>query len=351
MAKHWTRYQPTDKTTPTRRWSCDFTWSLATLIVPAIAACSAPPATGLYGEDDDTESAASSEPEMTGVATFEQKSQVPACSVYALGEVYYVKSTKELIYCDGKKLKPIRVEDPQGHWLTELERPRYGECANGGVVIRVGIDKNGNGYLKGDEIADTATVCNGADGEDGSSCSVLPEGDAGAYTIECEDGTSATISNGENGATGATGVSGPTGATGDVGPTGATGDVGPTGATGDVGPTGNVGPTGATGNVGPTGATGDVGPTGATGDVGPTGATGAPCTVTGPGVDNTVTITCGDGTVAIVSFAVALETTQLPALNAICGLGGTILQVGIDQNDDGDIDVLTDAAAVCPLPF
>jgi hypothetical protein len=64
---------------------------------------------------------------------------------------------------------------------------------------------------------------------------------------------------------------------------------------------------------------------------------------------NTVTITCG-ATVAIVSFDIALETTQLPVLNAVCGLGGTVLAVGIDEDGDGDIDVPGDEAAICPLP-
>src|ERR1041384_6815354 len=126
MAKHWTRHQPTEEITPTTRWSAQFAWSLATLIVPALVACSTPSDGGLY--DDASSVEEEDEPftavAMTGVATFEQKSQVPACSFYALGEVYYVKNTKELIYCDGKKLRPIDIDDPSGHWITQLGTPK-----------------------------------------------------------------------------------------------------------------------------------------------------------------------------------------------------------------------------------
>src|SRR5690606_35089240 len=150
MAKHWTRYQLTDETSLTTRWSARAAWAVAALV-----ACSAPDESGLYAdeaaEDDGTE--VETEPltavAMTGVATFEQKSQVPACSFFALGEVYYVKSTRELVYCDGKKLRPIDVDDPSGHWVTQLGTPKKKDCANGGVLIQVGIDKNDNGVLKG----------------------------------------------------------------------------------------------------------------------------------------------------------------------------------------------------------
>jgi hypothetical protein len=370
--------------------------------VPALVACSTPSDNGLYEDGVEEEEEPLTAVAMTGVATFEQKSQVPACSIYSLGEVYYVKSTKELIYCDGKKLRPIDIDDPSGHWITQLGKPKKKDCPNGGVLIQVGIDKNGNGYLKGNEILDTAVVCNGEDGEDGTSCTVEGNPDAGTHTITCTDGTSTVIfdgsdgSDGATGATGATGDTGATGATGEPGATGATGDTGATGATGDIGATGDVGPTGATGDVGPTGATGDtgatgatgdtgatgatgdtgatgatgdtgatgatgdVGPTGATGDTGATGATGepgatgatgadgTPCTVSEVSEGNTVTITCGT-TVAIVSFDIALETTQLPVLNAVCGLGGTVLAVGIDENGDGEIDIPGDEATICPL--
>jgi hypothetical protein len=361
-------------------------------MVPALAACSTPSHDGLYDDSVEQDEDPLTAVAMTGVATFEQKSQVPACSLYALGEVYYVKSTKELIYCDGKKLRPIDIDDPSGHWITQLGTPKQKDCPNGGVLIQVGIDKNENGYLKGNEILDYAIICNGEDGEDGTSCTVAGNPDAGTHTITCTDGTSTVIFDGSAGATGATGATGDTGATGatgatgdtgatgatgdtgatgatgatgDTGATGATGATGDTGATGATGDTGATGPTGATGDVGATGATGDTGATGATGDVGPTGATGATgdtgatgatgadgssCTVSPVSEGNTVTISCEDGTVAIVSFDIALETTQLPLLNAVCGLGGTVLAVGIDEDGDGDIDVFGDQEAVCPLP-
>jgi hypothetical protein len=75
--------------------------------------------------------------------------------------------------------------------------------------------------------------------------------------------------------------------------------------------------------------------------------------VSGPDANNVVIITCGEGegaTIAVVSFDIAFETTQLDTLNAVCGLGGTVLAVGIDTDNDGDIDVPGDAATICPLP-
>jgi hypothetical protein len=362
MAKHWTRYQPTDKTTHTTRWSASSSWTLAALFLPAFAACSSP-SNGLY----ETE-ASGDETEMTGVATFEQKSQVPACSYFALGEVYYVKSTKELLYCDGKRLKPIDIKDPYGHWLTELKNAKAADCPNGGVEIRVGIDKNGNGYLKGSEILDTAVVCNGedgadgTDGQDGKSCTVTANGDAGTVTISCEDGTEATVSNGEDGATGATGAAGPAGATGADGAPGATGATGADGATGDTGATGADGAPGATGADGAPGATGADGAPGATGADGAPGATGAtgatgapgadaePCSVS-EAVNGVVTITCGATSVQ-VETQVLVEVEQLNLINGSCGLGGTALQLGIDTNGDGildDIEVTGDVD-ICPFP-
>src|SRR5262245_36250433 len=133
MTKHWTRYQPSAKTASATRWSAPAVWNLATLIVPALVACSTTSDSGLSGDGQEGEAAA--EPltavAMTGVATFEQRSQLPACSLYSLGEVYYVKSSKELIYCDGKRLRSIDIDDPSGHWLTQLGTPE--ECD--GVLI------------------------------------------------------------------------------------------------------------------------------------------------------------------------------------------------------------------------
>jgi hypothetical protein len=353
MAKHWTRYQPTDKTTHTTRWSASSSWTLAALFLPALAACSSP-SNGLY----ETE-ATDDETEMTGVATFEQKSQVPACSYFELGEVYYVKSTKELLYCDGRKLKPIDIKNPYGHWLTELKNANAADCVNGGVEIRVGIDKNGNGYLRGSEILDTAVVCNGedgadgadgADGQDGKSCTVTANGDAGTVTISCEDGSEATVSNGEDGATGATGATGADGAAGPAGATGATGADGATGATGDTGATGADGAPGATGATGATGADGAPGATGATGA---TGANGESCTVSGQGQGNVVTITCPDDSIAIVAFDPLINVQQLPLFfNGFCTIGGSLVQVGIDNDQDGVLDPeeVTDEDPVCPSP-
>ena len=65
----------------------------------------------------------------------------------------------------------------------------------------------------------------GPDGEAGSNCTVVDNGD-GTATITCDDGTEATITsgqNGENGAAGEDGATGPKGLTGDSGEDGANG--------------------------------------------------------------------------------------------------------------------------------
>jgi len=367
MAKHWTRYLPTDKTTPTTRWSAHSTWKLAALLAPALVACSSPSGDGLYGDH------AVGDDEMTGVATFEQKSQLPACSWFSAGEVYYVQSTKELIYCDGKHLKPIEINNPRGHWLTEIDEVAEGDtdCPNGGIVVRVGIDKNDKNGLeyKSDpsknEILDTAKVCNGLDGD---SCTVADGPEAGEHTVTC-GATTVVISDGASGTTGVTGDTGATGATGDTGSDGATGDTGAPGVTGDTGApgapgaTGDTGAPGDTGDTGAPGATGDPGPAGDTGDPGPAGDTGAPgatgaagdngpCIVepvNGPNGD-TVQVTCEDGTIAIIGD-VEIDVVGLPVLGSPCFLGiGNIIAIGVDDNGNGTLDAseITDTEAVCP---
>ncbi len=73
------------------------------------------------------------------------------------------------------------------------------DCPDGGVVLGYGVDANRNGTLDESEIDGTTTVCNGSSGTDGSSCSVLDNGD-GTKTISCADGTTATVADGRNGA-------------------------------------------------------------------------------------------------------------------------------------------------------
>jgi hypothetical protein len=173
------------------------------------------------------------------------------------------------------------------------------------------------------------------------------------------------------GATGATGVQGPIGLTGNTGAVGATGATGPqgiqgpiglTGATGSQGIQGLTGATGLTGNTGNTGATGSQGPIGLTGAVGATGATGA------QGIQGSIGLTGATGLQGIqgltgatgltgntgVSGATGLQgpngtngidgkntlvNTSTEIAGANCTNGGTKLEVGLDANNNGILDV------------
>lgn len=81
----------------------------------------------------------------------------------------------------------------------------------------------------------------GVNGLNGSSCSVTQVGDNA--TVNCTDGTSATLEGGTPGPMGATGLTGATGAVGPMGP------MGPAGAS-IVGPAGPIGPQGLKGDAG-----------------------------------------------------------------------------------------------------
>ena len=118
-------------------------------------------------------------------------------------------------------------------------------CEDGGQRIDFGIDSDEDGDLADEEVSSTAYVCNGADGADGAPTIVetisLDEGDEncpnGGLVIRAgvdadgdgelseSEGTTTYVCNGSDGA------DGPTGPTGPAGPTGATGPMGPTGPT------------------------------------------------------------------------------------------------------------------------
>lgn len=59
-------------------------------------------------------------------------------------------------------------------------------CPDGGLVIRAGVDIDDDGTLDPDEVTTTETICaaaNGADGEDGASCTIV------GSTLTCPDGS------------------------------------------------------------------------------------------------------------------------------------------------------------------
>lgn len=67
------------------------------------------------------------------------------------------------------------------------------ECPDGGVIVEVGFDGNGNGELDASEVLNSSPVCNGASG---GGCSV----DVSATPrIICDDGTSVELPTGPSG--------------------------------------------------------------------------------------------------------------------------------------------------------
>jgi collagen type VII alpha len=183
--------------------------------------------------------------------------------------MYYSNATNSWgSLCDGANLSNLLS--------NTVNVPAGTNCANGGILLQLGSDTNGNGNLDASEITSTDYLCNGASGATG------PQGPIGL--------TGATGPQGPTGLTGPQGPIGLTGATGPQGPiglTGVTGQQGPIGLTGPIGPIGLTGATGPQGPIGLTGPQGATGLTGATGPQGPAGADGAqglqgPIGLTGP---------------------------------------------------------------------
>lgn len=173
------------------------------------------------------------------------------------------------------------VPDPVEPWYNSLTE-QIGKAGTVKTVNHVEPDESGNVQLDISGGGGSGTA-----GEDGySPTAVVTQTDDGAViTITDKSGTTtATVTNGKDGAqgpkgdTGATGAQGPKGDTGATGAQGSKGDKGDTGATGPQGPKGDVG---ATGPKGDTGATGPQGPKGEKGDTGPAGADGTGVTILG----------------------------------------------------------------------
>ena len=105
---------------------------------------------------------------------------------------------------------PVGEVNVPGNALVFTRDADATECSNGGITLDVGVDEDGDGKLNSTETFNTSTICNGADGidgKDGSSCSASDSGN-GTYTVSCEDGTSFTVSDGQQGPVGEKGEAG-----------------------------------------------------------------------------------------------------------------------------------------------
>ena len=134
-------------------------------------------------------------------------------------------------------------------------------------VLRTGAEQN-------IEIGSEPSVLHGIDGV--SPIATVTQTETGAtISITDRDGTTtATITNGQDGAQGPQGPQGERGEQGPKGDQGEQGIQGEKGETGERGPQGPQGETGATGPQGPKGETGATGATGPQGDIGPQGPQG-----------------------------------------------------------------------------
>jgi len=162
-----------------------------------------------------------------GVAKVALVLDLPKCNTGHYSSVYYVESTDEFYFCNGQQmvlldLNGLDGEDGISYLVTTAEAdPAF--CAAGGTTISVGPDVDGDGVI--DVVTSSQSVCNGekgdpgpqgeqgiqgeqglpgADGQngsDGTSCTVRDNLDDTA-TIICNDGSSATISRGEDSKTG-----------------------------------------------------------------------------------------------------------------------------------------------------
>jgi len=107
-------------------------------------------------------------------------------------------------------VEPVGEVNVPGNALVLTKAASQDDCPSGGITLDVGVDEDGDGKLNSTEKFNTSTICNGADGidgADGSSCSAFDNGN-GTYTVSCEDGTSFTVSDGQQGPVGEKGEAG-----------------------------------------------------------------------------------------------------------------------------------------------
>ena len=73
-----------------------------------------------------------------------QVSEQSTCGSASLNQVYYVLSEDQLYYCDGSGLRELNLPlEPS--WLTDTVLAPASLCSSGGVVLRGGPDRNGDG--------------------------------------------------------------------------------------------------------------------------------------------------------------------------------------------------------------
>jgi len=148
----------------------------------------------------------SAETEYSGVLVKETLEDLPNCSNGKYALVFYVSSTDEFYFCDGRDYLLLDLSGLDGvSWVVETTPALPEDCPAGGAKVSAGPDADRDGLI--DAVTSSQTICNGVDGQDGSdgddgtSCTVSSAVE-GTITISCEDGTVATITDGQDGADG-----------------------------------------------------------------------------------------------------------------------------------------------------
>ena len=210
-------------------------------------------------------------------------------------------------------------------------------CVNGGTMFRIGSDFDKDGMLSQIETMTSLDICNGKDGRDGADGADGPPGKDGVDGQDGADGAQGPQGpagndgvDGQDGADGAQGPQGPAGNDGVDGTDGADGAQGPQGPAGNDGADGTDGADGAQGPQGPAGNDGADGTDGADGAQGPAGNDGA------DGVNGTDGQDGVDGTDGVDGLSALVLTSTEPS-GSNCADGGIKIEVGVDDNDDGNL--------------
>lgn len=152
--------------------SCVSCLAIAGLLV----GCSSQDATPVAGSGSAGSSLASvAQP----IIALTEVSDLPTCQRQNQSQVYYISSEDQLYYCDGTGLRELELAS-QPSWLTDTIAAPVTLCSSGGVVVRSGPDRDGDGQLSASEISASSPVCNGNDGATGATGSQGPAGETGA---------------------------------------------------------------------------------------------------------------------------------------------------------------------------
>jgi hypothetical protein len=134
----------------------------------------------------------SSEPNVVVKQTVED---LPNCSNGKFGAVYYVVSEDTFYFCDGGEFIAVDLSGQDGTSCTVTD--------DGAGTVTIACE---DGTVA--TVSDGQDGTDGQDGQDGTSCTVTRDDAAGTTTVSCEDGTVAVVEDGQDGQNGQDGQDG-----------------------------------------------------------------------------------------------------------------------------------------------